>query len=91
MIPIELSIKISGFLYECTSVTYHVILPGDYPYKPPQWLLQTIVAPQLYVDAMYVLAHQYDNSWSPAISIEKDVLNMIHCIESVSDGHFKRL
>ena len=65
--------------------------PADYPFKPPQWTLQTIVAPQLYVDAMYVLAHQYDNSWSPAISIEKDVLNMIHCIESVSDGHFKRL
>ena len=90
-VPIELSMKIIGFLYQCTCVTYHITFPADYPFKPPQWNLQTILAPQLYVDALHVLTHQYDNSWSPAISIEKDILNMIHCIESVSDGHFKRL
>ena len=84
-LPIELSIKIAGYLYEHTAIEYHIRIPNDYPFKPPEWIMQSIVAPQIYNDAVHVLNHRYDNSWSPAITIEKDILNMIECIEGLKN------
>jgi hypothetical protein len=80
-LPIELSMKIVGYLYEQTEIHYHIRIPNDYPFKPPKWIMQTITPPQLYEDALCVLNYRYDKDWSPAITIEKDVLNMIECIE----------
>jgi ubiquitin-protein ligase len=80
-LPIELSIKIAGYLYEYTEIYYQIRMPNDYPFKPPKWVMQTITPPQLYTKALCVLNYRYDKDWSPAITIEKDVLNMIECIE----------
>ena len=80
-LPIELSIKIAGYLYEHTTIYYQIRIPNDYPFKPPEWIMLTIAPPQLYNDALCVLNHRYNKDWSPAITIEKDVLNMIDCIE----------
>jgi len=80
-LPIELSMKIVGYLYEHTEIEYQIRIPNDYPFKPPKWVMQTITPPQLYQDALCVLNYRYDKDWSPAITIEKDVLNMIECIE----------
>jgi hypothetical protein len=80
-LPIELSIKIVGYLYEHTEIYYHIRIPNDYPFRPPEWIMQTITPPQLYNDALTVLNYRYFMDWSPAITIEKDVLNMIECIE----------
>lgn len=80
-LPIELSMKIVGYLYEHTEIEYQIRIPNDYPFKPPKWVMQTITPPQLYTDALCVLNYRYDKDWSPAITIEKDVLNMIECIE----------
>jgi ubiquitin-protein ligase len=84
-LPIELSMKIAGYLYEHIEVYYHIRIPNDYPFKPPVWTMQTILAPKIYNDAVQVLNHRYDNSWSPAITMEKDVLNMIECIEGLKN------
>ena len=80
-LPIELSMKIVGYLYEHTEIYYQIRIPNDYPFKPPSWVMQTITPPQLYNDALSVLNYRYDKDWSPAITIEKDILNMIECIE----------
>jgi hypothetical protein len=80
-LPIELSMKIVGYLYERTEIQYQIRIPNDYPFKPPKWVMQTITPPQLYTNALCVLNYRYDKDWSPAITIEKDVLNMIECIE----------
>ena len=82
-LPIELSIKIAGYLYERTEVLYHIHFTNDYPFKPPIWTMQTITPPNVYQQALYVLMYRYSMSWSPAITIEKDILNMIECIESM--------
>jgi hypothetical protein len=84
-LPIELSMKIIGYLYEHTEIYYQIRIPNDYPFKPPLWVMQTITPPQVYKDALCVLNHRYDKDWSPAITIEKDVLNMIECIEFQKD------
>jgi len=82
-LPIELSMKIAGYLYEYRSIYFHIRIPNDYPFKPPEWIMLSITAPQIYNDAVQILNHRYDNSWSPAITMEKDVLNMIECIEGL--------
>jgi len=84
-LPVELSMKIIGYLYEYTEIYYNIKIPADYPFKPPTWLMQTITPPKLYQDAVYILNYRYDNDWSPAITIEKDILNMIICIESLKN------
>ena len=84
-LPIELSIKIAGYLYEHTTIYYQIRIPNDYPFKPPEWIMLTISPPQLYKDALSVLNYRYYQDWSPAITIEKDVLNMIECIEGLKN------
>jgi hypothetical protein len=80
-LPIELSIKINGYLCGITQIRYQIHIPDDYPFKPPKWVMQTTTPPQVYTNALCVLNYRYDKDWSPAITIEKDVLNMIECIE----------
>jgi len=80
-LPIQLSMKIAGYLYEHVTIHYQIWIPNDYPFKPPKWIMMTITPPQLYNDALCVLNYRYDKDWSPAITIEKDILNMINCIE----------
>ena len=80
-LPIELSMKIAGYLYEYTRIYYQIRIPNDYPFKPPKWVMLTITPPELYNNALCVLNYRYDKDWSPAITLEKDILNMIECIE----------
>ncbi len=80
-LPIEISIHIAQFLYCKKVVEYRIDYPPDYPFKPPKWTLLTILAPPPYLFATHILNYQYDRDWSPAISVEKDVLNMIGMIE----------
>lgn len=84
-LPIELSMKIAGYLYEYTRIYYQIQIPNDYPFKPPRWIMQTISPPKLYDDAVHVLNYRYSKDWSPAITMEKDVLNMIDTIECVKN------
>jgi len=84
-LPIELSIKIAGYLYEYTQIYYKIQFPEDYPFKPPKWIMQTILPPKVYIDALHILNYRYSKDWSPAITMEKDVLNMIECIEGLKN------
>jgi hypothetical protein len=79
-LPIELSIKIIGFLYNYKKIIYEIQFPLDYPFKPTKWIMKK-PASKLYTEALYILMRQYNDSWSPAITLETDILNMIHSIE----------
>jgi hypothetical protein len=80
-LPNELSMRICNFLYSKKVIEYRVEYPQDYPFNPPKWTLLTILTPLAYKNATRILNHQYDLSWSPAISVEIDILNMISTIQ----------
>jgi hypothetical protein len=76
-LPTELSMRISGFLYDHHKAEYILTFPEDYPFKPPCWSLLYANPIKKYTLAAIYLNKQYEHSWSPAITLEKDVLNMI--------------
>lgn len=82
-LPTEMSIHIAKFLYVKKEIVYRIDYPPDYPFKPPKWNLQTILTPPAYKLATHILNYQYDRHWSPAITVEKDVLNMIGTISCI--------
>jgi len=79
-LPIDLSVYISGYLYECINVSYTLVFPLDSPFKPPTWALLHDKTNGTRVNYMYVshlLNKQYKVDWSPAMSLEKTILNLI--------------
>ena len=84
-LPSELRVYINSFLYEFKIITYKMIIPDDYPFKPTVWsleLLHTNVPSKQDELAVYYQNHRYQISWSPVISFEKDILNMIDAYET---------
>ena len=84
-LPIELRIYIHTFLYEYKVVSYKITIPSDYPFKPPLWSVDTIctnVPTKRDTLAVYYQNHRYNVSWSPVITFEKDILNMIDSYET---------
>ena len=82
-LPIELNCIILSYLYNHTFGEYQIIIPNDYPFKPPIWLL--IDSNELTLSNKYKKAEMYQNaqyrhSWEPSISFEKDILYMINSI-----------
>jgi hypothetical protein len=73
-IPEELVDHIKSYLIEkaCIEIKY----PRDYPFKCPRF---TIVSGKEN-PGVTVLNYAYDRDWSPAITFEKDILNLIQHI-----------
>jgi hypothetical protein len=75
-LPTELVIHVMSYLYQRRACSLKIEFPMDYPYKPTVWSTLR----EQNVDSVAAVARQncnYLSSWSPAITIEKDVLNMI--------------
>lgn len=87
-LPTELRIYINSFLYEFKVISYKMTVPNDYPFKAPIWSLEVIntnvPSPQDEL-AVYYQNRRYTDSWSPVISFEKDILNMIDAYETCID------
>ena len=84
-LPTELRIYIHTFLYEYKVVSYNITVPSDYPFKPPIWSVHTIstnMPTKRDTLAVYYQNHRYNVSWSPVITFEKDILNMIDSYET---------
>jgi hypothetical protein len=80
-LPIELSIYISNYLYQRINVTYKMVYPITSPFKPPIWSLLYDTSTD-YVNYEYIshfLNKQYYLDWTPAISFEKNILNLLEC------------
>jgi ubiquitin-protein ligase len=87
-LPIDLSIHISKYLYEKTNVVYSLVFPMDYPFKHPMWSLveDTSNTKIRHEYASHFMNKQHEVSWSPSITLEKNVLNMIECLLVLTDS-----
>jgi hypothetical protein len=75
-LPPELSMYVMTYLYQRRACSLKIEFPMDYPFRASVW--RTLREQNM--DSAAAVARQncnYANSWSPAITIEKDVLNMI--------------
>jgi ubiquitin-protein ligase len=72
-LPPELTEHIQSYLIENTVI--EMKYPSDYPFKCPHFSLVSGDKP-----GILILNYGYDRDWSPAITFEKDVLNLIQYI-----------
>jgi len=80
-LPFEVNCLVLSYLYKYSFGEYHIIVPNDYPFKPPFWvLIQTNDTTSKYKKAEMIHNTQYRNSWEPSISFEKDILYMIQLL-----------
>ena len=83
-LPTELRIHINSFLYEFKHVSYKMVIPPDYPFKPPVWSIENTFSKHD-ERAVHYQNWRYEVSWSPVITFEKDILNMIDAYETCMD------
>ena len=80
-LPFEVNCIVLSYLYQYSFGEYQIIVPDDYPFKPPFWvLIQTNDTTSKYKKAEMIHNMQYRNSWEPSISFEKDILYMIELL-----------
>jgi hypothetical protein len=81
-LPFEVNCIVLSYLDETTFGDYLIIVPYDYPFKPPIWLLikSSDLNHSIYKKAEVFQNSRYQNSWEPSISFEKDILYMIESI-----------
>jgi len=81
-LPFELNCLILSYLTEYSIATFHITYPRDYPFKPTKWELIDLRSniPTTYKKAAMWQNQSYVNSWSPSITLEKDILYMIENI-----------
>ena len=84
-IPFEINCLILSYLYEYSTAIFKIYFPPDYPFKPTLWVLLDLKAniPTTYKKAVVWQNQSYLHSWSPAITLEKDILYMIENIYRV--------
>ena len=73
-LPEELKEHIQSYLIEKASI--EIKYPRDYPFKCPHFSLVSGKENP----GILVLNYAYDRDWSPAITFEKDILNLIQHI-----------
>ena len=78
-LPFEVNCIILSYLYQPSFAKYQIIVPNDYPFKPPFWILINSNEEKYKKAEMYQNS-RYRYSWEPSISFEKDILYMIECM-----------
>lgn len=79
-LPFEVNCIVLSYLYEYSFGEYCIIVPDDYPFKPPVWLLLNSNDSNTYKKAEIFHNSRYRHSWEASISFEKDILYMIESI-----------
>jgi len=81
-LPFEVNCIVLSYLHEPSYAEFIIIVPNDYPFKPPVWLLMNADKKRYknYIKAGTYQNVRYRNSWEPSISFEKDILYMIESI-----------
>ena len=81
-LPFEVNCIVLSYLHEPSYAEFQIIVPNDYPFKPPYWLLMNADKKNhpKYKKAEIYQNVRYRNSWEPSISFEKDILYMIEAI-----------
>ena len=70
---------IASFLYRKSTCRFRIIFTPSYPFQPTEWSIISLKSNENadFYKALAFQNHQYKVSWTPAISIEADILNMI--------------
>lgn len=84
-LPIELSNIIAEYNTYFVNLEIKITFPDSYPFCPPIWSLQEAkynvsIPDDYYANIIENHNHHYEYDWSPAISIEKDILYFIQKI-----------
>jgi len=81
-LPFELNCIIHSYLYQPYYAKFQIIIPNDYPFKPPFWVLihSDKIHEEKYKKAEIYQNARYRYSWEPSISFEKDILYMIELL-----------
>lgn len=81
-LPFEVNCIVLSYLHEPSYAEFQIIIPNDYPFKPPVWILIHSDKKKYnnYKKAEIYQNVRYRNSWEPSISFEKDILYMVECI-----------
>ena len=79
-LPFEVNCIVLSYLYENYYGNYRIIIPYDYPFRPPIWMLMKSSDSTVYKKAEVFQNSRYKHSWEPSISFEKDILYMIESI-----------
>ena len=81
-LPFELNCLILSYLYENKKANFHIKIPNDYPFRPPEWILLgcTSNIQSQYKSAVQFQNARYRQSWETSINLEKDILYMIEAI-----------
>lgn len=72
-VPDDIITHILLFLPQEIRIQYKIIYSTDYPFKPPLWNSENELCSK--ITNMHNSENKYD--WSPAMTIEKDILSMI--------------
>ena len=83
-LPFEVNCIVLSYLHEPFYAEFKIVVPDDYPFKPPVWILMNADKKKYnnYKNAEINQNVRYRNSWEPSISFEKDILYMIESINS---------
>lgn len=79
-LPFEVNCIVLSYLYQPSFAKYQIIVPNDYPFKPPVWILIHSTNEEKYKKAEIYQNSRYRYSWEPSISFEKDILYMIELL-----------
>ena len=79
-LPFEVNCIVLSYLYQPCYAEFQIIVPNDYPFKPPFWVLINSNNTEKYKKAEIYQNARYRHSWEPSISFEKDILYMIELI-----------
>ena len=81
-LPFEVNCIVLSYLHEPSYAEFQIIVPNDYPFKPPVWLLMNADKKRYkkYIKSETFHNARYRHSWEPSISFEKDILYMIESI-----------
>jgi hypothetical protein len=93
-LPKEINDIISSYASEFINIKFKILHYDDYPFHPPEWSLSSVfyntkLLLNLNDYYNYIVKNhndKYKNDWSPAINIEKDILEFIQKI-----NHFDTL
>lgn len=85
-LPLDISRVIASYLPTIIDIYVEILLPYNYPFTQPVWslcnVLHNITLPPINIEEYFkylVNNHnqQYERCWTPAISIEKNILDFI--------------
>ena len=87
-LPQDINRYIKTYIKRKYYVNFELLFPMDYPFKPPQWVLNTLINNKELNERLSCILkihnYKYLLDWSPWIMIEKDILLMVESLIQIN-------